>query len=458
MKRKAISLLLALAMILTFMPAMAFAGDEPAVPSQLKISFGTDDFDKGDIDPSTIDYVENLDNTVVVNVHPESVMAYRSESNTFLVKIEIPGVNATIDPEDDKDYWEIDNNATVKVSAAGDGFVGYLKIKDDTESKTFKVQPANETEKVTTINVTINRANTEVFAYNTDPSLIDTRKADSLRYWADENGNVKDCTGSGSTPSSNKEAWRLNKSAPVVEKINELVKAVNDAEKKAEQSASAAVEAIKTPGDAAVAAAQKAVDDNLAAQKAIANLESYLNSDDMFYITDAVGKGSQTQRQSAAANNKVRTDAESKCDTDLAPLKEKLGYANAILAQAIAGKEAADDRAAAEAADAHASAVAYTPAQAKIKSVKAGKKKATIRFKKVSKNVTGYEIQITDKKTGAVVKTVYAKKSKKKVIKKTVKGLSKKTKYTAMVRAFNTVDGKTYYGAWSKAKGFKTRK
>ena len=91
------------------------------------------------------------------------------------------------------------------------------------------------------------------------------------------------------------------------------------------------------------------------------------------------------------------------------------------------------------------------PAKAQIAKIK-GKKKAiavTIKNQKGT-GVAGY--QIAYKKAGAkkfkTVKTTNAKK--------TIKKLVKNKKYTVKVRAYAKIGGKTYYGAYSKAKTVKT--
>ena len=86
----------------------------------------------------------------------------------------------------------------------------------------------------------------------------------------------------------------------------------------------------------------------------------------------------------------------------------------------------------------------------KIAKPKAGKKKVTVRWKKVSKKnrkkIQGIEIQIaTDKGFTNIVKTVSGSKKK---TSKAVKGLKAKTKYYVRIRAYkNAADGK-HVSAW----------
>jgi tetratricopeptide (TPR) repeat protein len=84
-------------------------------------------------------------------------------------------------------------------------------------------------------------------------------------------------------------------------------------------------------------------------------------------------------------------------------------------------------------------------AQATIKKVKAGEGSATVTWKKV-KGASGYKISY---KTGKTTKYVNVKSGK---LSKTIRKLQSGKKYTIKVRAFKKVNGKKYYGKWSKAK------
>ena len=77
------------------------------------------------------------------------------------------------------------------------------------------------------------------------------------------------------------------------------------------------------------------------------------------------------------------------------------------------------------------------------------KKGFTVKYKKLKKNVSGYQIQYAkDSK--------FTKSAKKLTVKgnnassKRIKGL-KKGKYYVRVRTYKTVKGKKYYSSWSKA-------
>ena len=90
-------------------------------------------------------------------------------------------------------------------------------------------------------------------------------------------------------------------------------------------------------------------------------------------------------------------------------------------------------------------------AKAGLKKVKAGQKSFTAKWKAV-KNADGYQLSY---KTGKKTKKVNVRGAKK--LSKKVKKLKSKATYTVKVRAYKKVDGKTYYGAWSKAKKVKIK-
>lgn len=96
------------------------------------------------------------------------------------------------------------------------------------------------------------------------------------------------------------------------------------------------------------------------------------------------------------------------------------------------------------------------PAKVTLTKVKKGKGKLTVQWKRVAANTTGYQIQLKDKKSGQV-KLISVKQAKGKKIKKVVKGLKHKTKYTVMVRACNQSGKLISWGPWSKAKTGKVK-
>ena len=85
----------------------------------------------------------------------------------------------------------------------------------------------------------------------------------------------------------------------------------------------------------------------------------------------------------------------------------------------------------------------------KVKKVRAisKKKKLAVKWEK-QKNVTGYIIKIgTNKKITKNTKIVTIKKNKNQVI---IRGLKSNKKYYLKVRAYKMVNGKKYWGAWSR--------
>lgn len=93
-----------------------------------------------------------------------------------------------------------------------------------------------------------------------------------------------------------------------------------------------------------------------------------------------------------------------------------------------------------------------TPAKAAISKLKKGKKsfKVTIKSQK-SAGVSGYQISYSLKKNKSFKSTTTTKTSK------TVKKLKAKRTYYVKVRSYKTIDGKKYYGSYSKIKKIKTR-
>ena len=101
-------------------------------------------------------------------------------------------------------------------------------------------------------------------------------------------------------------------------------------------------------------------------------------------------------------------------------------------------------------------AFSIIPKSTKVSKIKAAKKKITVRWKKQTKETTGYQIQYSLKKNfSSKTKTIDIKKNKttKKIIKKLK---SKKTCYVR-VRAYKTINGVKYYSGWSKVKKVKVK-
>ena len=100
--------------------------------------------------------------------------------------------------------------------------------------------------------------------------------------------------------------------------------------------------------------------------------------------------------------------------------------------------------------------VQVTVKKAALTKLKSSKKKTlTVQWKKLT-GVTGYQIQTgLNKKFTKGKKTYTVKKAK--TTKKTIKKLKSKKKYFVRIRAYKTVNGKKYYGNWSKAKNVKVK-
>ncbi|MCC8106683.1 MAG: fibronectin type III domain-containing protein [Clostridiales bacterium] len=83
-------------------------------------------------------------------------------------------------------------------------------------------------------------------------------------------------------------------------------------------------------------------------------------------------------------------------------------------------------------------------------------KKITVKWKKNAK-ATGYQIQYSTSKTFASGnKTVKVSGAKK--VSKVISKLTKKKTYYVRIRTYKTVNGKTYYSAWSSKKSVKIKK
>lgn len=87
---------------------------------------------------------------------------------------------------------------------------------------------------------------------------------------------------------------------------------------------------------------------------------------------------------------------------------------------------------------------------------KAAKKAVTVKWKKVTSQVTGYQVMVaTNKNFTKNTKKVFVKGYKKTSYK--VGNLKKKKTYYVKVRTYKSVNGVKYYSAWSKVKTCKTK-
>lgn len=91
------------------------------------------------------------------------------------------------------------------------------------------------------------------------------------------------------------------------------------------------------------------------------------------------------------------------------------------------------------------------PAKCKTPSVKAGKKKLTVKWKKLGGGSQTYQIYVLKKGTKKAKYYTSTKTSK------TIKKLAKKKTYSVKIRSYKKISGKTYYGAWSGIKKVKIK-
>ena len=99
--------------------------------------------------------------------------------------------------------------------------------------------------------------------------------------------------------------------------------------------------------------------------------------------------------------------------------------------------------------------VKVLPPKTKMTSVKAGRRKISVKWKKQTKFVNGYQVQYAlNKKFKKAKKVTVAGKKKSKA---TVKRLKSGKRYYVRVRTYKTVKGTKYYSLWSKTKAVKVR-
>lgn len=100
---------------------------------------------------------------------------------------------------------------------------------------------------------------------------------------------------------------------------------------------------------------------------------------------------------------------------------------------------------------------AVKPPKTKFISVKGAKKSLKIKWKKQTKNVTGYEIWCSTSKKFTKKTTVKKTVKKAKTTSLTVKKLKAKKTYYVKIRTYHKIDGKKYYSKWSSVKKVKTK-
>lgn len=99
--------------------------------------------------------------------------------------------------------------------------------------------------------------------------------------------------------------------------------------------------------------------------------------------------------------------------------------------------------------------VVVVPQQVKLSTLTAGKSKGTLTAKWAATPCSGYEVQFSTAKKLTSATTVNV--SGQKTLSRELIKLKSKKAYYVRVRAYQTVNGKKYYGAWSAVKSAKTR-
>lgn len=96
------------------------------------------------------------------------------------------------------------------------------------------------------------------------------------------------------------------------------------------------------------------------------------------------------------------------------------------------------------------------PSATSLSKVTAASKAFTVKWKKQTKNTTGYQIQYSTSSKFKSAKTVTVKSNKTTSVK--VKKLKSKKKYFVRIRTYKQVGSKKYYSTWSKSKSITTKK
>ena len=91
------------------------------------------------------------------------------------------------------------------------------------------------------------------------------------------------------------------------------------------------------------------------------------------------------------------------------------------------------------------------PKNVKIKSLKAGSKKFTLKWGKLAEQATGYEIQYSTSSSFSKKTTKTVKVKSYKTVSKTISKLKAKKKYYVRIRSYKKVGKTTYYSLkWTK--------
>lgn len=98
------------------------------------------------------------------------------------------------------------------------------------------------------------------------------------------------------------------------------------------------------------------------------------------------------------------------------------------------------------------------PAKTSITKIVAKSKGFQVTWKKQATQTTGYQVRYSTSSKFTASKTETVKLAKNTTVNKTIAGLSAGKKYYVQVRTYKTVDGKTYYSAWSDSVIITTKK
>ena len=93
------------------------------------------------------------------------------------------------------------------------------------------------------------------------------------------------------------------------------------------------------------------------------------------------------------------------------------------------------------------------PKKTSIKTLVSGKDNITITWNKISKEVTGYEIEYSTAKSFSSSKKLQSKGTTS-----VIKGLSDSTKYFVRIRTYKSAKGVKYFSEWSAVKSINTKK
>lgn len=165
-----------------------------------------------------------------------------------------------------------------------------------------------------------------------------------------------------------------------------------------------------------------------------------------YKITQNRTAGQKTRITAAVQEGKAAIDKAKTKKAVATALQNAKNKIDQILSEASADKGSSDGQ-------------KVTPKKTSISGkIKAQKKGFTVKWKKQTQNVDGYEVCYSTKKSFPKKGTVTKKVSKKTTTKLTVKKLKAKKKYYVRIRTYKKVNGKTSYSAWSAKKSVVTLK